>query len=313
MGRTINFNNANNSFVQGLAANNTFVTLNMLGGNDTVQLNRTDDLGGGCVVNAGNGADGVVSLKESGNIIRLGEGNDTYVGRGFGSFSTDRADTVFGGNGNDLIAVETFKSLYLGEGGNDRFISVGWQNTFNGGAGRDSISYAARDDDSTQGGSGMVVDLAAGLAQTGANRFETLASIEDVIGTAVNDALFGSAGANQLTGGAGLDQMTGRGGADQFVFATRGDAPVIADFIDIIADFSRAQGDKVNLSAIDANLTTTGNQAFTFIGTAAFSNRAGQLRFQDEILSGDVNGDGRLDFRIGLLDITAMLASDIIL
>ena len=41
--------------------------------------------------------------------------------------------------------------------------------------------------------------------------------------------------------------------------------------MDTLVDFSHAQGDTFDLSAIDANTATAGNQAFTFIGEAAFT------------------------------------------
>ena len=43
---------------------------------------------------------------------------------------------------------------------------------------------------------------------------------------------------------------------------------------DSVMDFDSAEGDKVDVSTIDANAVLAGNQAFTFIGTAAFSANA---------------------------------------
>lgn len=313
MPRTLTFTKGADTFTQGGSAQNIGITLRMLGGNDRVELTRNDDFGGGTVVDAGAGADVVINLAENGSLIRLGSGNDTYAGGGFGSFATDRSDTVLGGAGNDFIAVTTFASLYKGGTGNDRFLTVGWQNRYEGGAGRDSISYAERDFDNTQGGSGVTVDLAARQAQTGANRFETLIGIEDVIGSGADDALFGTAGTNRLIGGMGLDQLAGRGGADVFVWRSVSEAAMAEDAIDLVQDFSTAQGDRLDLRGMDAVAGRAGNQAFRFIEDDAFSGRAGQLRFADQILSGDVNGDGIADFRIGLLDVSALAASDLLL
>ena len=317
MGRTVRLTNRADTFTQGLSANNVEINLFTLGGNDRVNLNRDDDLGGGNTVNTGKGNDVVVNLKESGNIIRLGDGNDTYVGRGFGSFSTDPFDQVFAGKGADTIAVETFQSRYFGEAGNDTFFSVGWQNVFHGGAGTDTISYAPRDDDSTQGGSAVEINLGAGTVQTGASRIETLISIENATGSGADDTIIGSSGANRLEGSGGLDQLAGLAGADRFVFAQAEHSPVAPDGIDLITDFSRAEGDRIDVSGIDAK-TGAGNQAFTFIGTGDFTGAKGQLRievFPGEglILTGDVNGDSVADFRIGLLNLTTLVASDLIL
>ena len=70
---------------------------------------------------------------------------------------------------------------------------------------------------------------------------------------------------------------------------------------DQILDFTL--GDLINLTSIDADTATGGNQAFAFIGTAAFSNVAGELRFENAgganwLVQGDVNGDGTSDFEI---------------
>ena len=58
------------------------LNIHALGGNDTVILDRDDDLGGGNFVDAGAGNDKVVNTFEGGNRIKLGSGNDTYVSDG---------------------------------------------------------------------------------------------------------------------------------------------------------------------------------------------------------------------------------------
>ena len=61
------------------------------------------------------------------------------------------------------------------------------------------------------------------------------------------------------------------GGADAYYFTFK----KVADSAegrcrDIILDFTRAQGDKIDFAAIDANTHVAGNNAFHFIGAAAF-------------------------------------------
>lgn len=325
MGRTITGTDGANRIEQG---RETEIRVIARGGNDTIILNRSDDLGGGNFVDAGTGNDSVVNFKEFGNDIRLGAGNDTYVGTGFASFSNEPGDVVRAGDGNDSFVVSTFKSQYFGENGNDTFTSVGWQNVFNGGAGTDTISYEARSDDPSLGG--VTVSLIEGLAQTGANRFETLVSIENATGSLKADTLIGTNGVNVLkgldgndamdglrgndvlVGGRGSDYMLGGVGADRFDFNAINESVVGANR-DLIDDFSHAQGDRIDLATIDANTRTSGNQAFSFIGDADFASRAGQLRFDDGIVSGDVNGDGRADFQIAVTTSTHLVSGDFIL
>ena len=78
-----------------------------------------------------------------------------------------------------------------------------------------------------------------------------------------------------------------------------------------------SQGDRIDLSAIDAN-TANGsgtNDAFTFIGSAAFDNVAGQ--FRSEVIGGntylmaDTNGDGIADLWLQLDGAVSVGAGDL--
>jgi hypothetical protein len=138
---------------------------------------------------------------------------------------------------------------------------------------------------------------------------------DTILGLGGDDILAGDAGNDVLNGGAGADRLTGGLGKDQFVYNLASESTASAR--DVITDFSRAQGDKISLSGIDANEAVSGNQAFTFIGSAAFSNVAGQLRYSTSggvtLVSGDVNGDGVADFQIELTGTLAPIASDFVL
>ena len=138
---------------------------------------------------------------------------------------------------------------------------------------------------------------------------------DTVQGLGGDDWLYGDAGNDTLTGGAGADRLTGGVGQDQFVYTLVSESTGAA--MDVIADFLRSQGDRISLSAIDANSVAGGNQAFAFIGASAFSNVAGQLRYQasggNTIVSGDVNGDGVADLQIQLTGTISLVASDFIL
>ncbi|WP_410219198.1 M10 family metallopeptidase C-terminal domain-containing protein, partial [Paracoccus sp. (in: a-proteobacteria)] len=86
---------------------------------------------------------------------------------------------------------------------------------------------------------------------------------------------------------------------------------------DVITDFNRSQGDKIDLSAIDANLLLSGDQAFRFVGTAGFSGAAGELRYEYSknvtLIHADTTGDGAADFTIELSRKTVLLEDDFIL
>ena len=121
-----------------------------------------------------------------------------------------------------------------------------------------------------------------------------------------NDYLYGGSGNDKLTGGVGADDLWGGSGADTFIFKSIKETTVSGVGRDTIFDFSTRQKDKIDLSAIDANTTKGGNQAFSFIGTKAFGGKAGELRYEkaksDTYIHGDVNGDKIADFTIHLDD-----------
>ena len=134
----------------------------------------------------------------------------------------------------------------------------------------------------------MFVSLIDNVAAYGDAEDDTLFNIENLTGSAQNDTLWGNNGVNVLRGMAGndtlkgfggADSLTGDAGADLFVWGSASHTGVTAATADVITDFNRGQGDHIDLSGIDANLVASGNQAFTFIGTAAFSGAPGQLRY----------------------------------
>ena len=79
------------------------------------------------------------------------------------------------------------------------------------------------------------------------------------------------------------------------------------------------QGDRIDLSAIDANSANGAgtNEAFTFIGSGAFSNVAGQLRSEvivgNTFLMADTTGDGVADLWLQLDGTVTVAAGDLAL
>jgi Ca2+-binding RTX toxin-like protein len=138
---------------------------------------------------------------------------------------------------------------------------------------------------------------------------------DKLLGGEGNDILEGGAGKDVLAGGRGADVLTGGAGSDTFVFSSRFDSTLTDP--DTITDFSRSQGDKINLRSIDASTKAAADQAFSFIGAAEFTGKAGQLRFERTAdatnIYGDINGDRLADFMIVLEGSMKMKAADFIL
>jgi len=128
------------------------------------------------------------------------------------------------------------------------------------------------------------------------------------IGGTVTGNIKGGAGDDWLGGGKGADDLYGGADADTFDFANLKEIGKANH--DVIHDFSEAQNDLIDLSLIDAKTNKVGNQAFHFIGDDAFSGKAGELRYANHLLQGDVNGDGKADFNIGVLNVAHLHGFD---
>lgn len=120
--------------------------------------------------------------------------------------------------------------------------------------------------------------------------------------------------ADVVDGNGGDDAVNGGGGADRFVFDDASESPAQAP--DLVFDFDSVQGDRIDVSGIDAISDTVENEEFIFIGDDTFSGSAGELRFvqdhADGLLEGDVNGDATADFTIELLGVTSFTGDDIL-
>jgi len=87
---------------------------------------------------------------------------------------------------------------------------------------------------------------------------------DDLYGGSGKDELYGGDGNDLLVGGSSPDLLYGGAGADTFRLVDHYDSKRWENMYDEIKDFSRAEGDKIDLSVLDARLGTAGNQAFEF-------------------------------------------------
>ena len=227
---------------------------------------------------------------------------------------TAAGDALTGGAGGDTLS---------GLGGNDTLAGLGGDDVLDGGAGNDLLNGGAGLDTASFASAtgGVTVSLAVTSAQnTGAGK-DTLVSIENLTGSSYADKLTGDVNANVLNGGAGGDTLAGGGGADtlwggagadRFVFTNLADSAPLAR--DTIWDFSHAQADRIDLTAIDAVAGGKDN-AFTLV--AAFSHKAGELvsvyDTDHYVVQGDVNGDGVADFAINVYSPTSLVPGDFLL
>jgi Ca2+-binding RTX toxin-like protein len=205
-------------------------------------------------------------------------------------------ENLIGTLADDVLTGNASSNTIEGGAGND---------TISGGAGLDTASYASA-------GSSVTVNLSlTGIQSTGGAGNDTLIDMERLLGSDFNDQLTGNNADNWLTGGLGADQLTGAGGSDQFLYGSMLQSQAFGAY-DTITDFSTAQNDKINLLLIDANTTVAGNQAFSFIGTEAFS-AAGQVRFEAGTVYANVDANLGADLQIELTGVGSLTATSFVL
>ena len=140
---------------------------------------------------------------------------------------------------------------------------------------------------------------------------------DDIIsGGAGNDVIKGGTGNDVITGGSGRDQLYGGAGNDRFVFSSVNDSKPGWEVRDSVLDFNFTT-DRIDLRGIDANTKAGGDQAFTYIGKAAFNGTPGQLKYYDDggshFVQADVNGDKIADFELPIVGTTPMDKTDFFL
>ena len=255
------------------------------------------------------------------DILNGGDGNDVIY--------AEEADIIDGGEGNDLIIYERTVLGGTASGGNGEADVIWFHGAlFNQRSGTMAFSgiefFQSHFDGQSILGSAAAdwLDLSAITATRTTNNDIAVVSInaddgnDIVTGGAERDVINGGAGADRLDGGFGLDTLTGGEGRDVFVF-TAGGTGTRTDSADRITDFSQAERDRIDLSAIDANSGRAGDQNFRFIGANGFSGAAGELRYFAQsgstYVAGDTDGDGVADLMIRLDGTVTLAAADFVL
>ncbi len=228
-------------------------------------------LGAGNTNLIGNDGDNVLTGNSGANILNGGRG----------------ADTMAGGAGDDIYYVDSSRDVVIEAGGQGRdhvYSTV----TFN--LNGQSIEDAT-----------LIGTLDRNLiGNTGHNVLTGNSGANIIIGGGGVDTIDGGAGNDVLNGGARRDYLTGGAGSDRFVYTNVSDSSY-ADY-DRIMDLS--DEDIIDLSGIDADINTEGDQAFALVDS--FTGQAGQITLTYNagagftVLAADVNGDGLADMRIVL-------------
>jgi len=311
----------------GSAAGDTFASIENLHGSA-----HNDTLTGDAGVNTLWGYDGNDTLEGGAGADTLdgGDGTDTasYAGSSAGVTIDIRPSTGTGTGGDaegDLLtSIENITgsahgdtlwgndgaNVLTGGAGDDSFVGGGGNDTISGGDGNDTLRGSAGDD-SLDGGTGndtayydwstaaVTVDLLAGSA-TGEGT-DTLTNIENVVGSAYNDALYAAVGGSVLAGGDGNDNLIAGAGADtlnggagldwaNYYFSTAG---VTVNLETGVVSGGYAQGDTL----IDIDWVAGSDFSDVLTGNADANTLRGMAG--DDVLEGGAGADA-IDGRDGI-------------
>jgi Peptidase M10 serralysin C terminal len=146
---------------------------------------------------------------------------------------------------------------------------------------------------------------------------QTLTSASSAPTTLLGDDLatnfFGSTNETDFVSGYGGHHLTAGLGANIFTYLAISDSTPASS--DTIYGFDPAK-DVIDLSRIDANITTPGLQHFTFIGSAPLSGNGAQVRYQLDparditYVEADLASDSATDFEVVLMGLVPLSASN---
>jgi Ca2+-binding RTX toxin-like protein len=248
----------------------------------------------------------------------IGAGMHTVTGQGVGTDTLTDVRGIQGSNFDDQLTGDGIANAIDGMGGNDLLEPLGGPDFVGGEGGTDTITYANE--------TGPVVTTDLSTATTGnvtaPGGNDTVAEVENLIGSAQNDDITGGSENNVFDGRAGDDQLNGgTGGSDTASFAglssavgasleggvaTGQGSDTITNIDNLIGS---PQGD--NLTGNNGANTIDGGASADNLeglgGDDVISDPAGGTSDQDELIYGNSPGPGgvAVDLTTGSVDGTA--------
>lgn len=212
------YGGANDDLLSGGAAGDTLYggtqddTLNGDAGADLLYGgDNADDLFGGTEADTLYGGAGIDSLVgDAGDDVLFGDADADTVQGSAGNdvlYGGDAGDRLQGGNNDDTLYGDAGADNMSGDGGNDIMVGGAGGDTLDGGTGTDTADYSGS-------GAGVNVTINASGNTGGDAAGDTLAGIENLIGSNSADTLVGDAGNNVIEGRDGADTINAGSGND---------------------------------------------------------------------------------------------------
>ncbi len=294
-------------------------------------VNLFDDFSAGINYTILNTSDYIYGNNYS-DIIKSGAGDDFVFGQ-------SGADTLYGELGSDQLNGDSGNDKLDGGKGADIMLGGADNDTYYVENASDKVYETTTTSSSTNAGG---TDLVYSSVSFNLNAYKGVQFVEKLsltgtgsisaTGNSLANTLTGNSGNNTLNGYTGTDTLIGGLGSDKLY----GGSDTVRDVFDFNAITESKTGtardkvydfvtkiDKLDLSGIDANTATgkTGDQAFAFNTTTAKANSVwykvadvdGNTATKDVIVYGDVNGDAKSDFEIGLVGVTSIASTDFVL
>ncbi|WP_339772431.1 calcium-binding protein [uncultured Pseudosulfitobacter sp.] len=267
-------------------------------------LNNSGEINGNLVLR------NTTTLSNTGTIfgdVEFGSGDDIYTGIGNGIITGGLAL----GSGDDTATLGNLGGTVYGDAGNDTLTGGAGADFLDGGDDNDRL-YGRGGDDDLRGGLGS--DYVSGgmgddqlIGDDGADKMFGGEGDDTLNGGRDKDTIRGGDGEDEIKGGRLADVLRGGAGADTFVYDIKQDSSTGAS--DVIQDF------EVGIDVIDLTGVASG---LTFVGTAAFSGTANEVRYDiagngRTYIQVDTDANGSADMRIWLTDVGALSVDDFVL
>ena len=223
----------------------------------------------------GKGADHITgiatqNIQLSDSYLQSGEGASALAAtlRQSAGINQSAIDT---GAGDDQVSglVEGTGVLDFNRGIVDSFVNVGSGNDRVRGAILDSVIHGGSGDDRVDlsNAFGSIVDGGSGNDRVA---IDGTSEAMQLFGGTGDDIVIGGSGADDVSGGTGSDCLRGGKGADNFIF----DVSSFGRGWDLVSDFNRAEGDKLQLASALTGIVKGSEAFFVDAAMAESTNRS---------------------------------------